>query len=37
LIHLFDWVSVLIAEKKGIDSVEVDVIAALKEELKAIQ
>lgn len=37
LIHLFDWVSVLIAEKKGIDPVEVDVITALKEELKAIQ
>jgi glucose/mannose-6-phosphate isomerase len=37
LIHLFDWVSVLIAEKRGIDPVEVDVITALKEELKDIK
>lgn len=33
LIHLGDWVSVLLAEKKGIDPVEVDVISHLKSEL----
>lgn len=33
LIHLFDWVSVQIAEEKGIDPVEVDVITRLKNQL----
>lgn len=37
LILLFDWISVLIAEKKGIDPVEVNVITALKEELKTVE
>lgn len=37
LIHLFDWISVLIAEKRGVDPVEVDVITALKEKLKDIK
>ncbi len=33
LIHLGDWVSLFLAELKGIDSVEVDVISGLKEML----
>jgi glucose/mannose-6-phosphate isomerase len=36
LIHLGDWVSFLIAEKKGIDVTEVDVITNLKNELAKI-
>ncbi len=36
LIHLGDWVSYLIAEKKGIDVTEVDVITHLKNELAKI-
>ena len=36
LLHLGDWVSYLIAEKKGIDVVEVDVITHLKNELAKI-
>ena len=30
LIHLTDWVSVFLAEKKGIDAVEVNIITELK-------
>lgn len=37
LIHLGDWISVLLADKKGIDSVEVDVITRLKNELAAFK
>lgn len=33
LIHLGDWISYFLAEKKGIDAVEVDVITGLKEML----
>jgi glucose/mannose-6-phosphate isomerase len=33
LIHLTDWVSVFLAEKKGIDAVEVNIITQLKETL----
>ena len=33
LIHLFDWLSLFVAENKKIDPVEVDVIDALKKEL----
>lgn len=33
LIHLGDWVSCMLADKKGIDAVEVDVIIRLKSEL----
>jgi glucose/mannose-6-phosphate isomerase len=36
LVHLGDWVSYLIAEKKGIDVTEVDVITHLKNELAKI-
>lgn len=36
LIHLGDWVSLLLAEKKGIDVTEVDVITHLKGELAKI-
>jgi len=36
LIHLGDWVSYLLAEKKGIDVTEVDVITSLKNELAKI-
>lgn len=36
LIHLGDWVSYLLAEKKGVDVVEVDVITHLKNELAKI-
>jgi glucose/mannose-6-phosphate isomerase len=36
LIHLGDWVSFLLAEKKGIDVTEVDVITNLKNELAKI-
>lgn len=36
LIHLGDWVSYFLAEKKGIDAVEVDVITHLKSELEKI-
>ena len=36
LIHLGDWVSYLLAEKKGIDVTEVDVITYLKNELAKI-
>lgn len=36
LIHLGDWISYLIAEKKGIDVTEVDVITNLKNELAKI-
>lgn len=36
LLHLGDWVSYLIAEKKGIDVTEVDVITHLKNELAKI-
>lgn len=36
LIHLGDWVSFLLAEKKGIDVTEVDVITYLKNELAKI-
>lgn len=35
LIHFGDWVSVQLAERKGIDPVEVDVITGLKNELAA--
>lgn len=37
LIHLGDWISVLLADKKGIDSVEVDVITRLKNELASFK
>lgn len=33
LIHLFDWLSLLVAEKKGIDVIEVEVIEQLKADL----
>ena len=36
LVHLGDWISYLIAEKKGIDVTEVDVITHLKNELAKI-
>ena len=36
LTHMFDWISVQIAEAKGIDAVEVNVITRLKEELAEI-
>jgi glucose/mannose-6-phosphate isomerase len=36
LVHLGDWISYLIAEKKGIDVTEVDVITNLKNELAKI-
>ena len=36
LIHLGDWVSFFLAEKKGIDVTEVDVITNLKNELAKI-
>ena len=36
LIHLGDWISFLLAEKNGVDVVEVDVITALKNELAKI-
>ena len=36
LIHLFDWISIQIAEAKGVDAVEVNVIDRLKEELAEI-
>jgi len=36
LIHLGDWISYLIAEKKGVDVTEVDVITNLKNELSKI-
>ncbi|PJB14071.1 MAG: bifunctional phosphoglucose/phosphomannose isomerase [Flavobacteriales bacterium CG_4_9_14_3_um_filter_32_8] len=36
LIHLGDWISYLLAEKKGIDVTEVDVITNLKNELSKI-
>ncbi len=36
LLHLGDWVSYLLAEKKGIDVTEVDVITYLKDELAKI-
>jgi glucose/mannose-6-phosphate isomerase len=37
LIHLGDWVSYFLAELKGIDSVEVDVITGLKEMLAGLE
>ena len=36
LIHLGDWISYLLAEKNGVDVVEVDVITHLKNELSKI-
>ncbi len=36
LIHLTDWISFILAEKNGVDVVEVDVITALKNELAKI-
>ncbi|MBK5286529.1 MAG: bifunctional phosphoglucose/phosphomannose isomerase, partial [Bacteroidia bacterium] len=33
LIHLTDWVSLFLAEKKGVDAVEVNIINELKSEL----
>jgi len=33
LIHLIDWVSLFLAEKKGVDAVEVNIITQLKNEL----